>query len=42
LIGEFLKENPIKEGNVINDLVKELTAQVVENSLEGELDWMIN
>lgn len=38
LIGEFLKENPIKEGNDINDLVKELIAQVVENSLEGELD----
>lgn len=38
LIGEFLKENPIKDGNDINDLVKELIAQVVENSLEGELD----
>ncbi|KNZ43462.1 IS256 family transposase [Acetobacterium bakii] len=38
LIGEFLKENPIKDGSDINDLVKELIAQVVENSLEGELD----
>lgn len=38
LIGELLKENPIKDGNDINDLVKELIAQVVENSLEGELD----
>jgi len=38
LIGEFLKENPIKDGNDINDLVKELIAQVLENSLEGELD----
>ena len=38
LIGEFLKENPIKDGNDINDLVKELIAQVVENSLEGQLD----
>jgi transposase-like protein len=38
LIGEFLKENPIKDANDINELVKELIAQVVENSLEGELD----
>lgn len=38
LIGEFLKENPIKDGSDINDLVKELIAQVIENSLEGELD----
>jgi len=38
LIGEFLKENPIKDGSDINDLVKELIAQVLENSLEGELD----
>lgn len=38
LIGEFLKENPIRDANDINDLVKELIAQVVENSLEGELD----
>lgn len=38
LIGEFLKENPIQGANDINDLVKELIAQVVENSLEGELD----
>lgn len=38
LIGEFLKENPIKDSNDINELVKELIAQVVENSLEGELD----
>ena len=33
-----MKENPIKDGNDINDLVKELIAQVVENSLEGQLD----
>jgi len=38
LIGEFLKENSIKDANDINELVKELIAQVVENSLEGELD----
>lgn len=38
LIGEFLKENPINDANDINELVKELIAQVVENSLEGELD----
>jgi putative transposase len=38
LIGEFLKENPIRDANDINELVKELIAQVVENSLEGELD----
>lgn len=38
LIDEFLKENPIKDANDINELVKELIAQVVENSLEGELD----
>lgn len=33
LIGEFLKENPIKDTNDINKLVKELNSQVVENSL---------
>ncbi|MCG8483867.1 MAG: IS256 family transposase [Clostridia bacterium] len=38
LIGEFLKENPVKDGNDINDLVKELISQVLENGLEGELD----
>ncbi len=38
LIGEFLKDNPIKDVNDINDLVKELMAQVLENGLEGELD----
>lgn len=38
LIGEFLKENPINDPNDINELVKELIAQVVENGLEGELD----
>lgn len=36
-----MKENPIKDCNDINDLAKELIAQVVENSLEGELD-MVN
>lgn len=38
LIGEFLKANPIKNGNDINELVKELIAQVLENSFEGGLD----
>ena len=38
LIGEFLRENPIKDTNDINDLVKELISQVLENGLDGELD----
>lgn len=38
LIGEFLRENPIRDANEINDLVKELISQVLENSLEGELE----
>jgi putative transposase len=38
LIGEFLRENPIKDSNDINALVKELISQVLENGLDGELD----
>jgi len=38
LIGEFLRDNPVKDTNDINDLVKELISQVLENGLEGELD----
>lgn len=38
LIGEFLKENPVKDSNDINDLVKELITQVMESSLASELD----
>ena len=38
MIREFLKENPIKDGNDINELAKELISQVLENDLEGELD----
>jgi transposase-like protein len=38
LIGEFLRENPIRDTNDINDLVKELISQVLENGLDGELD----
>ena len=38
LIGEFLREHPIRSTDDINNLVKELLAQVVENSLDGELD----
>lgn len=38
LIGEFLKENPLKGMNDINDLVKELISQVLEQGLDGELE----
>ncbi len=38
LIGEFLRENPIKDSIDINDLVKELIYQVFENGLDGELE----
>ncbi len=38
LIGEFLKENPLKGMNDINELVKELISQVLEQGLDGELE----
>lgn len=38
LIGEFLRENPIKDTNDINDFVKELIPQVLENGLDGKID----
>jgi hypothetical protein len=34
----ILEGKQIKDGNNINDLVKELIVQVVANSLEGELE----
>ncbi len=38
LIGEILMENSVMDSNDINDLVKELITQVLENGLDGELD----
>lgn len=38
LIGEFLKENPLKGMNDINELVKELISQVIEKGLESEME----
>jgi len=38
LIEEFLKDNPINDFNDINDLVKELISQVLENGLEDEFN----
>ncbi len=39
LVGEFLKENSTRDANDnINDLVKKLIAQIVENILKGEFD----
>jgi transposase-like protein len=38
LIGEFLKENPLKGMDDINELVKELISQVIEKGLESEME----
>ena len=38
LIAELMKDSPIKDGNDVNALMREMLAQVLENGLEGELD----
>lgn len=38
MIREFLKTNPIKDGNDLMALMREMMAEVVEGSLEGEMD----
>lgn len=38
LIAELMKDTPIKDGNDVNALMREMMAQVLENGLEGELD----
>ena len=34
---EFLKNNPIKSKDELNDILKQLNKQVIEAMLEGEL-----
>ena len=38
LIRELLQETPIKDGNDINALMREMMAEVLNGSLEGELE----
>lgn len=38
MIREFLKTNPIKDGNDLMALMREMMAEVVEGSLEGEME----
>jgi len=38
LVRELLKLNPIKDGNDLNSLVKEMIGEVLEGALEGELE----
>jgi transposase-like protein len=38
LIAELLKDTPIKDGEDVNALMRELLSEVLENGLQGELD----
>lgn len=38
LVRELLKLNPIKDGNDLNSLIKEMIGEVLEGALEGELE----
>jgi len=38
LVRELLKLNPIKDGNDLNSLIKEMVGEVLEGALEGELE----
>jgi hypothetical protein len=38
LIKELLRETPLRNGQDLNDLMKEFIAEMVNGSLEGELD----
>ena len=38
LVRELLRLNPIKDGNDLNSLIKEMVGEVLEGALEGELE----
>lgn len=38
LIRELLKETPLRDGQDLNNIMKEFIAEIVNGSLEGELD----
>lgn len=38
MIREFLKSNPIKDGNDLMSLMREMMSEIVEGSLEGEME----
>ncbi len=38
LIRELLQERPLKDGQDLNNIMKEFIAEMVNGSLEGELD----
>ena len=38
LIRELLQETPLKDGQDLNNIMKEFIAEMVNGSLEGELD----
>ena len=38
LIRELLRDTPLKDGQDLNNIMKELIAEIVNSSLQGELD----
>jgi transposase-like protein len=38
MIGGYLKENPVKDGNDINAMMRDMMSVILEESLDGEMD----